>query len=175
MKAVMAVDTKTCIGCGACVLACNSHYSIDTSRSWLTECIKGDYPTLSAEFRSERCMHCENAPCVDNCPTDASYIDENGFVCVDDAKCIGCGACVESCPYDARKFNGDGLIEKCTFCKDDNPFENSTVCANACPTKSIYFGDLEDRGSEISKALSNRKWKKLKKHAGTKPKLYYLT
>ncbi|PIY04331.1 MAG: tetrathionate reductase, partial [Bacteroidetes bacterium CG_4_10_14_3_um_filter_31_20] len=48
------------------------------------------------------------------------------------------------------------------------------ACVSVCPTKCMYFGDVENPESSISQVLKNRKWKQLIPEAGTEPKLYFL-
>ena len=100
---------------------------------------------------------------------------EGGIVVVTANKCIGCGACIESCPYDARYSHPDGYVDKCTFCQHRLEKGQNPACVEVCPTKCLYFGDLEDPNSDVSKALRNRKWKTLAPEAGTKPQIYFLT
>ena len=104
MRYAMVIDTKKCVGCSDCVVACQTENNVPIGycRDWITERVEGAYPNLELELRSERCNHCENAPCVRCCPTGASHIIEGGIVLVTPDECIGCGACIESCPYDAR-------------------------------------------------------------------------
>ena len=176
MRYAMAIDTKKCIGCGDCVIACQSENQIPVGycRSWTAEVVKGAYPTVDLLMRSERCNHCENAPCVRTCPTGASFVGEGGIVKVDQDKCIGCGACVESCPYDARMMHPEGYADKCTFC-DHLLNDGGPACVGVCPTKCMYFGDIEDPSSEIALLLKHRSWEVLKAEAGTRPQVYYLT
>lgn len=172
----MAIDTKKCVGCGDCVVACQieNKVPIGYCRDWVTETVVGTYPQLELELRSERCNHCDNAPCVRCCPTGASHIVEGGVVLVTPNMCIGCGACIESCPYDARFSHPDGYVDKCTFCIHRVREGKDPACVSVCPTKCMYFGDLDDPNSEITQLLEKRQWKVLAPEAGTKPQVYYL-
>ncbi|MEZ5147170.1 MAG: 4Fe-4S dicluster domain-containing protein [Bacteroidales bacterium] len=109
----MAVDTKKCVGCSDCVVACQTENNVPIGfcRDWITETVDGSYPNVEIELRSERCNHCENAPCVRCCPTGASHIVDGGVVLVTHDECIGCGACIQSCPYDARYSHPDGYVD----------------------------------------------------------------
>ena len=145
----MAIDTKKCVGCSDCVVACQieNNVPIGYCRDWVTETVSGSYPNLDLELRSERCNHCDNAPCVRCCPTGASHIVEGGVVL---------------------------YVDKCTFCIHRVRKGLQPACVSVCPTKCMYFGDLDDPSSEISELLQNRKWKVLAPEAGTKPQVYYL-
>ena len=173
----MAIDTKKCVGCSDCVVACQIENNVPEGycRDWVTETVTGQYPDLSLELRSERCNHCDNAPCVRCCPTGASQISEGGIVIVQNNKCIGCGACIESCPYDARFFHPEGYVDKCTFCIHRVKQGLKPACVAVCPTKCMYFGDIDDPSSEISVLLAKRSHKVLAPEAGTNPHVFYLT
>ncbi len=172
----MAIDTKKCVGCSDCVVACQTENNVPIgyARDWISETVVGIYPDLDLEIRSERCNHCINAPCVRTCPTGASHITEGGIIKVTPFECIGCGACIEACPYDARFFHPKGYVEKCTFCEHRVKNGQSTACASVCPTHCIYFGNIDDPNSEIAKIIAKRKYKVLAQEAGTKPQIFYL-
>ncbi|MCA9784870.1 MAG: 4Fe-4S binding protein, partial [Candidatus Cloacimonetes bacterium] len=115
----MAVDTRTCVGCAACVIACKTENRISEGyvRNWITTETRGRFPELMMTIRSERCNHCRNAACVRACPTGASHYAEGGTVQVTGSKCTGCKACMAACPYDARYVDEQsGTVDKCTFC-----------------------------------------------------------
>ena len=176
MRYAMAIDTKKCVGCSDCVVACQKENNVPDGfcREWVVESVSGTYPSLELEYRSERCHHCDNSPCVRCCPTGASHIEEGGVVLVTHDKCIGCGACVASCPYDSRYPHPDGYIDKCTFCIHKVRKGEQPACVEVCPTNCLYFGDLDDPNSEVSRKVKERKYKRLKTEAGTDPQLYFL-
>lgn len=173
----MAIDTKKCVGCSDCVVACKTENDVPDGycRDWIIEAVRGQYPKVELEFRSERCNQCDNTPCVRTCPTGASLIAEGGVVLVDEDLCIGCGACIESCPYDARFFHPDkGVVDKCTFCYHRVTEGDDPACVSVCPTKCMTFGDVDDENSEISLLINERRTKTLHPEVGTKPQVYYL-
>lgn len=171
----MAVETRLCVGCQACVMACKAENGLpaDGFRDWIVTETTGQFPDLALEIRSERCQHCDHPPCVANCPTGASYIGEGGAVLVDGRKCTGCKACIASCPYEARYIR-DGYADKCTFCMHRVTKGLLPACVSTCPTRSLTFGDAGDSDSEISKLLQRRRHKTLKPEAGTGPNLFFL-
>jgi Fe-S-cluster-containing dehydrogenase component len=95
-------------------------------------------------------------------------------VLVIEDKCIGCKACIASCPYDARFVHPDGYVDKCTFCIHRVEKGMDPACVSVCPAHCMYFGDIEDPNSEVSRLLLKRKYHTLKPEAGTTPRVYYL-
>ena len=173
----MTMDTTKCVGCSDCVLACKSENRVPhgLARDWIVQEVGGRFPDLWMENRSERCNHCEDAPCVGCCPTGASHVhDPGGVVLVTPNECIGCKACIAACPYDARYIHPEGHISKCTFCIHRTEQGEKPACVSVCPTYCLEFGDLDDPDSEVSKLLASRKHKVLLPEAGTEPKMYFL-
>ena len=173
----MVIDTKKCVGCMDCVVACKTENQVPQGfdRDWIAYDTKGVYPALHMEIRSERCNHCENPPCVYCCPCAASHIHERGgVVLVYHEKCVGCKACMAACPYDARFVHPEGYVDKCTFCIHRVEKGMSPACVSVCPTHCMHFGDLEDANSEVSRLLNERRSHSLLNSAGTKPQIWYL-
>ena len=74
----MVIDTRRCVGCTDCVVACKTENDVPEglNRDWIATETTGRFPTLHLEIRTERCNHCDNPPCVSCCPTGASHVEE---------------------------------------------------------------------------------------------------
>ena len=136
----MVIDLRKCIGCGACQQICegiNRFPSGEKGRRVSEETNKeGSGKRL---FIPMSCMHCENPPCMEVCPSKATKQRPDGIVEINYDRCMGCGACIVACPYGARsithydilsldtatrkiKINGApdliGVCTKCNFCQE---------------------------------------------------------
>lgn len=173
----MTVDQKLCVTCNACVIACKGENDVPdgTARCWTAQVERGVFPDLTVETRSERCNHCEHAPCVTACPTRASHVVDGGIVVVAKEKCIGCKACILACPYEVRYIHPEGHVEKCTFCIQRVREEKEPACVAVCPTNALAFGDLDNPRDEVRHQLLRRQFKVLKPEEDTSPKVYFLT
>jgi Fe-S-cluster-containing dehydrogenase component len=132
-------------------------------------------------FVPKLCNHCDNAPCVEVCPVDATYLTEDGAVLVDPEVCIGCGYCVQACPYGARYIypeNGPnermrGIVDKCTWCYHRIQRGLEPACVMACPTKARLFGNLMDPDSVVRQYLNKVGIDVLRPELELRPKVYY--
>jgi formate dehydrogenase iron-sulfur subunit len=106
---------------------------------------------------SDVCKHCTDAACLEVCPTGAIFRTEFDTVVVQPDICNGCGYCVPACPFGGIvKREEDGRAFKCTLCYDRLKDDQTPACAQACPTNSIQFGDLDEllaRGEARVEAL----------------------
>jgi formate dehydrogenase iron-sulfur subunit len=116
-----------------------------------TEVADGDRPDFRWLMSSDVCKHCTHAACLDVCPTGSLFRTEFGTVVVQDDICNGCGYCVPACPFgvierragpaDAKNVH---IAQKCTLCYDRLGAGKTPACAQACPTQSIQFGDVDE-------------------------------
>jgi len=138
---IFTFDPNKCVGCGACTVACMNENGFQYFGSWRSVDSSSSFPELPLFYLSMSCNHCEDAPCMKNCPALAFFrTEKSGAVLVDQDKCIGCKYCTWACPYDAPKFNKNlGVIEKCTFC--DHRLEQGIepACSQLCPTDALGF------------------------------------
>lgn len=208
-----ALNLSICIGCRRCAEACHHENNHDraTGNSYIRvlEMTKGsmdmekgnahyDHPVPHPDkfYMPVQCQQCDNPPCVDVCPVEATWKEDDGIVVVDYNWCIGCRYCEAACPYHARRFNWSkpqipaaeinpvqgylsnrirpqGVMEKCTFCLHRTRNGKLPACLEACPTGARVFGNLLDPDSEIRWVLQNKRVFVLKEELGTKPQFFY--
>lgn len=214
----MAIDLTRCFGCQTCAVACKmaNNVPVDVAYnvvytkqerdyenpgsavikgSFCYDNVGGSYDNPYVEYFPVGCQHCDNASCVEVCPTGATTKDpDTGIVSIDYDLCIGCQSCMKACPYDVRTLlPGDveyyleievgehdapphhpNTVEKCTFCKNLIDRGEVPACMDLCPGRARYWGDLDDPNSEVSQAIEGRETIRYKESAGTEPNVYYL-
>nr|VFK26337.1 MAG: prokaryotic molybdopterin-containing oxidoreductase family, iron-sulfur binding subunit [Candidatus Kentron sp. MB]VFK32448.1 MAG: prokaryotic molybdopterin-containing oxidoreductase family, iron-sulfur binding subunit [Candidatus Kentron sp. MB]VFK75915.1 MAG: prokaryotic molybdopterin-containing oxidoreductase family, iron-sulfur binding subunit [Candidatus Kentron sp. MB] len=173
----MLINASLCThGCDECVSACSRENGFtnygrpQTDVQWIRKVTIRDRQ-LGHEFSLPvMCQHCQYPPCVDVCPTGASFRRVDGIVLVDRHICIGCRYCMMACPYKARSFvhesisnqephspRGKGTVESCTLCvhrvSGSEGLSQAPACVDACVARghnAMVFGDLGDPDSRIS-------------------------
>ncbi|GAA4878708.1 formate dehydrogenase FDH3 subunit beta [Ferrimonas pelagia] len=183
-------DTKRCIECNGCTVACKNENS--EALEWGIQrrrvvTINDGQPGEASI--SVACMHCDDAPCMKVCPANVFSKTEDGIVLHDKERCIGCGYCLYACPFGAPQFpkksvfGGKGKMDKCTFCAGGPNTEAGSaeekkqyganriaegklpMCAELCSTKALLAGDagmVSDiyRERVVSRGHQNAGWEK---------------
>lgn len=169
----MFVDTSICTGCKACQVACKQWNDLPmedeaavrehraftgdsydntghlSATNWRHVKFVEQFTEDRSEGRwlmmSDSCKHCEQAGCLEVCPTGSLYRTQFGSVDIHQDVCIGCRYCVGACPFGVIEFNQrTGRVNKCILCQDRLEEGMGTACAKACPTSSLTYGRVDD-------------------------------
>ncbi|MBN1588551.1 MAG: 4Fe-4S dicluster domain-containing protein [Pirellulales bacterium] len=197
----MVVDLPKCRpGCTACLDACRKENNVayHGDPRWDVHLIRKvtverTYPVQGPKKPMLLlCNQCDDPPCAQACPVQATYKRPDGIVVVDQHRCIGCRYCMIACPYDARSFNYKeseewpnhdraksmhGVPESCTFCAHRLDRGEKPACVEACEkvgAKVLSVGNLNDPESRVSRLIRDNSVKALREDLGTKPKVFYI-
>lgn len=136
------VDPSRCIGCQACVKACEE---CETHRG--VSMINFDYLDRPNSIASAAfvCFHCEDPTCAEVCPADAIKIGEDGIVqSALKPRCIACSNCVLACPFGIPKLVPEyEQMMKCDMCYDRTSVGKRPMCATVCPSGALTFTTRE--------------------------------
>jgi molybdopterin-containing oxidoreductase family iron-sulfur binding subunit len=219
----MAIDLTRCIGCNACVVACQAENNIPIvgkeqvamgrEMHWIRVDSYYEVPLENpvTYHQPVPCMHCEKAPCELVCPVAATVHSSEGLNEMVYNRCVGTRYCSNNCPYKVRRFNflqfsdveteslkllrnpdvtvrNAGVMEKCTYCvqrisgarieaeKQDRAIRDGelmTACQQACPSRAIVFGNMNDASSQVVERKHSPLDFGLLAELGTQPRTTY--
>lgn len=196
----MGISVEQCIGCGRCVSACKNENSVPKFpfyfRTWVERYVVFDdgevyvdSPNGGADgfqrvaheeqiirsfFVPKLCNQCKHPPCVQVCPTGATFQTDDGVVLVDSKWCIGCEYCIQACPYGARFLHPETrTAEKCNFCYHRIVKGLLPACVEICPNQARIFGDTKTNASPLTRFMRMNKIRVLKPFLNTEPTVFY--
>ncbi|MCL1834641.1 MAG: oxidoreductase [Oscillospiraceae bacterium] len=199
MKLGIAVDSRMCMACYSCFMACKDEHCAFSSKlsaaqpmmgqKWIDirEWERGDNSRrVKSASVPTLCAHCQDPACIKAAKDGAVYKRPDGIVIIDPEKSKGQKAIAEACPIKAVFWNEELEIpQKCTMCAellDDpdylaylgDPELKKPRCVEACPNKALIFGDLDDPESEISKLVASERNTQLEPLEGQETNVKYL-
>lgn len=193
MRYGIAIDSKRCMACYACFMACKDEHCGWASKLSAPQPHMGQFWMDIREWErgdNERriktatvptpCSHCQNPACQAAATVDgAVYQRDDGIVIIDPEKAKGQKQIVEACPIGAIYWNEELQVpQKCTMCAellDDPEYPGKEPrCVEACPNEALIFGDLDDPESKISKRIAAGKVTQLKELAGVETNVVHL-
>lgn len=160
MRSLILYDSISCLNCLACMSACSVENRMRLERDAgvnferaVNEYLPGSYylrpwrrevgepPNVRLLVAFEHCRHCENAQCLNNCPSGAIERRPGGQVVINESACIGCRTCRDVCPFNIPMYdNQTGKVRKCIGCYDRVEAGMAPACVSACPTKALISG-----------------------------------
>ncbi len=175
------VDTRRCFGCHGCEVACKAENDIPLGQ-YIRQTIYQDFEKpsggLARVMVPMACQHCEDAPCIKACPCGALHKAAGGTVQVNYDVCSGHSACKDACPYGAIYIDPvANQAVKCHNCTHRVDEGLEPACVATCPSEALYFGDLNDPESRISKVTEQLdregKLETLRPEKGTRPRMRF--
>ena len=175
------VDTRRCFGCHGCEVACKAENDVPLGnyiRQTIYHDFQRDNGSVARIMVPMSCQHCEDAPCIKVCPCGALAKQEGGSVQIDYDRCCGHASCKDACPYGAIYIDPVAKqAVKCHNCTHRLAVGMEPACSDTCPSEALYFGDLNDPNSKVSKLKAELekvdKLKQLRTEKGTKPRMYF--
>ena len=189
MRYGIAVNTENCMACYNCIVACkDEHCGFATSVSaqqphegqfWVRMESRergDDNRKVKTSNIAVMCSHCADPACVRAAKNGAAYKREDGIVIIDPEKARGQKQIADACPIGAVYWNEQlSLPQKCTMCAHllDEGYAKPR-CVEACPNEALYFGDLDDPDSEVSRVIAENLATPLKRLGGAETNVKYL-
>jgi Fe-S-cluster-containing dehydrogenase component len=137
------IDPNRCIGCQACVQACQE---CDTHKGHTMIHLEYVERSKSVQTVPVVCMHCDTPTCAEVCPADAIKRTDDGVVqTARKPRCIACGNCVLACPFGVPEVHiEEQLMMKCDMCYDRSSVGKKPMCATVCPSQALHYGTREE-------------------------------
>lgn len=170
----MCYDSQACLRCFTCAVSCSVENrlrlqkkktmavenSVNTALPQLSYLYPvqreyGKYPNSYRITELHHCMHCENSPCANNCPSKAIERRPGGQVVIRQDLCVGCRTCQDACPFDVPVYDQESNASyKCIMCYDRVESDLKPACVSSCIGDALISGS---RGEVVAEAKARAK------------------
>ena len=182
----LVIDVDKCMDCNNCFLADKDEFTdndfppLSVAQPWsgqrwinIMRKERGQYPLVQVAYLPVPCLHCDDAPCINDSPPGTVYKRDDGLVIIDPVKAKGHREIVQTCPYEVIYWNEEAQVpQKCTGCAhlmDEGWTE--TRCSQVCPTEAIRLLLADD--AEMSALVASEGLEVLRPDLKDKPRVYY--
>jgi len=151
MAKMIVIREQYCLGCKTCVIECAMAHADGAN---LAEALRSEskpHPRIHVEPVGKfgmplQCRHCQDAPCMMVCPTQAiGRLNQESPVLLDAGRCIGCKMCMIVCPFGVIDLSRDGkAMIKCDLCIVRTAAGLEPACVAACPTGALTFEEVDE-------------------------------
>jgi carbon-monoxide dehydrogenase iron sulfur subunit len=149
MTKMVVTHPEHCLGCKTCELECAMAHSNARTLVEALRCQVRPQPRIHVESLGSfgmpmQCRHCEDAPCIVVCPTDAIHrFSDDGPVLLVAEQCIGCRLCLIVCPFGVIEMSRSGTaMVKCDQCLQRTEAGQEPACVSGCPTGALEYTDV---------------------------------
>ncbi|RFM30371.1 TAT-variant-translocated molybdopterin oxidoreductase [Deminuibacter soli] len=162
----MSIDMNSCFGCGACVVACHAENNVPVvgkaevarfhDMHWLRidRYYSGDMENPNVVFQPMMCQHCDNAPCENVCPVDATPHSSEGMNMMAYNRCVGTRYCANNCPYKVRRFNWADFMGADSFPNNQDELSDVVLMMNDELTRMVLNPDVTVRSRGVMEKCS---------------------
>ena len=170
----MSIDLNSCIGCGACAIACHAENNVPVvgksevmrfhDMHWMRidRYFSGDpedADSIQTVFMPMLCQHCDNAPCENVCPVSATNHSSEGLNQMAYNRCIGTKYCANNCPYKVRRFNWADYTGSDSFPNNQvftgvGKLDDSVIMMNDDLTRMVLNPDVTVRARGVMEKCS---------------------
>ncbi len=149
MSRTILLDVSRCVGCGACVVACQDQNDLypEQGKPALRRIyqVEHDGRETVIQYFSAGCRHCDDSPCLIGCPTGAIYRDDvTSAVRINRDRCIGCHSCALACPFGVPRYDREDKMYKCYLCSERVEAGLKPACVKVCPFGALRFEEAND-------------------------------
>lgn len=174
-RAGIVVDARRCIGCHACGVACKTEHDVALGAFRIRTHYLQRPDRPAHLFVPMMCQHCQDAPCLEACPTGSIQRRKDGRVVVNPSTCTTSKECLDACPYGAIAIDPHTeKADKCDLCEGRTGVGLEPACVEVCPSGALRYGDLDAADDPAAVYAKEHAARPLRAEHRTRPTVSYV-